>query len=100
MDSSYDSTTNLDKSSMNPLTPVIRLRTTRKLSTSNTEMTTKSKRSTDDDDQLQSLRKQFKSTSQSTESDFKVECQNHFIISPSAAIAATRPLTKVSFYIC
>jgi hypothetical protein len=51
----------------------------------------------DNDEQSQNSRKFPKLLTQALKDDIKIECQDHTIISPSVAIAATRPLNQVCF---
>lgn len=75
--------------------PIVLRRTTRQLSAS-TNNANNLKRSNDSDDQMQNPRKYPKLLTQVLKDDVKIECQDHSIISTSAAIAATRPLNQVS----
>ncbi len=93
MDALLDSSTNIEQTS----SPIVLRRTTRQTSASNTNTTINFKRLMDNDDQSQNSRKFPKLLTQALKDDIKIECQDHTIISPSVAIAATRPLNQVCF---
>jgi len=92
LDSLFDSSTNIEQTS----SPIELRRTTRQKSASNATTTINLKRSGENnDDQLQNPRKYPKLLTQALKDDVKIECQDHSIISPSVALAATRPLNQV-----
>jgi hypothetical protein len=93
LDSFFDTSTNAEQTS----SPIVLRRTTRQTSASNTTTTINLKRLTDHDDQSQNPRKYPKLLTQALKDDVKIECQDHSIISPSVAMAATRPLNQVRF---
>lgn len=53
------------------------------------------KRLADPDDHLENSRKYPRLLTQALRDEIKIECQDHSIISPSTALAATRPLHQV-----
>ncbi|CAF1063625.1 unnamed protein product [Adineta steineri] len=96
LDSFFEPSANLDPPLTNHSSPIVLRRTTRKSSSSNMTTTINLKRSMDNDDQVQVQRKLPKLLAQSLKDDIKMECQDHTIISPSVAIAATRPLNQLT----
>ena len=76
--------------------PLASRRGTRPPSTSNAaQQMSNFKRSADPDDHLQNSRKYPRLLTQALRDEIKIECQDHSIISPSTALAATRPLHQV-----
>ena len=53
----------------------------------------------DQDDPSQNPKKYPKLLTQALKDEVKIECQDHSIISPSVALAATRPLNQVRSFL-
>lgn len=91
LDSFFDSTTNTTNEQ---ISSPIRLRRTAK-SNIHTNSTVNLKRTSEHDELAQNPRKYPKLLTQALKDEVKVECNDHTIISPSVAIAATRPLNQL-----
>ncbi|CAF0950930.1 unnamed protein product [Adineta steineri] len=95
LDALLDASAHLDQPLLETSSPIVLRRQIKQTSVSNT-LTMNVKRSNDNDEYLQNSRKQPKLLRQALEDDVKIEYQDHSIISPSTAVAATRQLNQLS----